>query len=80
MKKGLYRKGEELVRVLKVEEDKLFIVDCKKKIMPCWIDREIVEEYEECGEDALERDYENMECLGEESKAIAYKNYTLIVD
>lgn len=35
--KSLYFKGEQIVRVLRVQDDKVLAIDCKKCFMPQWI-------------------------------------------
>ena len=49
MKKyDLLRSGENIIRVLEVQGDRVLIIDCIKRTMPVWVERNTLESYFEC--------------------------------
>ena len=81
-KNQLLRKDTQLVRVLDIETDRVFVIDCIKKTMPIWTDVKSLEKYIPCSEDRLQEitntflvDLDN---LDSESRKTAYKRYTMI--
>lgn len=52
-KNQLLQHGNQIVRVLDIEADRVFIIDCIKKTMPVWIDAEALNEYIPCSEDTF---------------------------
>jgi len=64
MKNKLMKKGDCIIRVLDEKENKVFIIDCIKKTMPCWCDKSFISDYEICSEDELgfdSREWKNNE-------------------
>ena len=50
-KNQLLQNDNQLVRVLDMESDKVFIIDCIKRTMPVWTEAESIREYVPCSED-----------------------------
>lgn len=44
-KNQLLQKDTQLIRVLDIEADRVFVIDCIKKTMPVWKDTESINEY-----------------------------------
>ncbi len=59
-------------RVLKLNEDRLFVVDCNKKRMPFWISAEEVVDYEEYELSALD------EVIEQDVLAKTYNRFTMM--
>lgn len=78
MKKNeLYQKDGRIIRVLKVNDDKAFIIDCMKQTMPEYMRLQELEEYvlvTDCKYNAEV----DLETLPAEIKRVAYERYTLI--
>ena len=47
----LLQNDTQLIRVLDMEADRVFTIDCIKRTMPVWTDAESIKEYDPCSED-----------------------------
>lgn len=78
MKKNeLYQKDGRIIRVLKANDDKAFVIDCMKETMPEYMRLQELEEYvlvTDCKYNAEV----DLETLPAEIKRVAYERYTLI--
>ena len=81
-KNQLLQHGDQIIRILDIEVDSVFIIDCIKKTMPVWTNAESIKEYVPCSEDTLQEitdtvlvDFENLDA---ESRKTAYERYTMI--
>lgn len=81
-KNDLMRYGDNIIRVLKIKDDEVFIIDCAKKSMPRWIKKADINCYCECSADDLFAltnmvvcDIESLDSL---SKRKAHERYSLI--
>ena len=82
MKNKLLKYGDGIIRILKVTDNRFFIVDCIKKSMPRWIDKADIFNYTECTEADLFSitntvlcDIESLDVI---SKRKMHERYTLI--
>ena len=73
-KKMLLGKGNERLRVLELDGERVLVIDCVKKTMPYWILLGALGEYEEIEETPVDV----IEELGIEERKAAYARYTLI--
>ena len=72
-KNDVIRNSEGRVfRVLELNENRLFVVDCNKKRMPFWINIEEVADYEEYELSALD------EVIEQDALAKTYQRFTMI--
>lgn len=75
-------KGTELFRVLAVDTEKLFAIDCIRLVMPKWYEPEYFKDFGECGENVLTglSGYEivDKESLDAKGKKIMYERFTVI--
>jgi hypothetical protein len=72
-KNDVIRNSEGRVfRVLELNEDRLFVVDCNKKRMPFWINADEVADYEEYELSALD------EVIEQDALAKTYQRFTMI--
>ena len=53
-KNQLLQNDTQLIRVLDIEADRVFVIDCIKKTMPVWTDTESLKDYLPCSEDTLQ--------------------------
>lgn len=81
-KNQLLQNDTQLIRVLDMEADRVFIIDCIKRTMPVWTDAESIKEYVPCSEDTLQEitnifliDLDNVDS---ENRKTAYERYTMI--
>ena len=72
MKNKLMRKENDVIRVLDVSDDKVFLIDCIKLTMPKWYDRSVLDGFEKCSWEKLN------EPTDLNSKRIMHERYTLI--
>ena len=81
-KNQLLQHGDQIIRVLDIEDDRVFIIDCIKKTMPIWIDIESLNGYVLCSEDTLQEMTDAylvaLDNLDAESRKTAYERYTMI--
>ena len=75
-------KGTELFRVLAVDTEKLFAIDCIRLVMPKWYELECFKDFGECGENVLTglSGYEivDKESLDAKGKKLMYERFTVI--
>ena len=75
-------KDMELYRVLAIDIEKIFAIDCIRLVMPKWYDSEYFKDFRECGEDVLTglSGYEivDKESLDAKGKKIMYERFTVI--
>ena len=56
-KNQLLQNDTQLIRVLDIEADRVFVIDCITKNMPVWTDAESLKDYLPCSEDTLQEMY-----------------------
>ena len=82
-KNQLLQYGNQIIRVLDIDTNRVFIIDCIKKTMPVWIDAEALNEYIPCSEDILQEITDtflvDLDNLDAESRKTAYERYTIVV-
>lgn len=75
-------KNMELYRVLAVDTEKIFAIDCIRLVMPKWYDAEYFKDFRECEENVLTElsGYEivDKELLDVKNKKTMYERYTVI--
>ena len=49
----IYRKDNSIFRVLKVDDNKLLIIDCIKRSFPIWVDYNFLDNFEVISEEEL---------------------------
>lgn len=81
-KNQLLQNDTQLIRVLDIEADRVFVIDCIKKTMPVWKDTESINEYVPCSEDTLQEITDtiliDLDNLDSEGRKTAYERYTMI--
>ena len=81
-KNQLLQNDTQLIRILDMETDRVFIIDCIKRTMPVWTNVEFINEYTPCSEGTLQEitntiliDLGN---LDPKSRKTAHERYTMI--
>lgn len=81
-KNSLMRKADNIIRILDISSDKLFIIDCLKKSMPKWVGLSFVENYKEITDAELLQSsdiiIQDMDSFNMESKRFIHEHYTMI--
>lgn len=81
-KNNLFKQGNQIIRILEVQTEQVFMIDCVKRTMPKWVDIASLFEYTEVTEQEMQM-YTNMilpevDSLDAESKKFMYEHYTMI--
>lgn len=81
-KNDLWRCEDKIIRVLAIEDNKVFIIDCVKRTMPHWIEIQSLLEHVPCTESDL-AEFTNIElcdieALDAETRRIAHERFTMI--
>lgn len=81
-KNDLVQFGESILRILEVEDHRVFVIDCVKRTMPKWVDTPMLDRYSDFTEQALQTATNislcNTETLDGENKRVMHERYTLI--
>ncbi len=83
MKKyDLLRSGDNIIRVLEVQGDKVLVIDCIKRTMPLWVEVVALDSYSECTIGELSEVTEvvlvGVDDLDAEQRKSMYERYTMI--
>ena len=83
MKKyDLLRSGDSIVRVLEVQGDRVLVIDCIKRTMPVWVERDTLESCSECTNDdpseATGVVLVGVDDLDADQRKTMYERYTMI--
>lgn len=78
----LMRKGDSIIRVLKIKEGKTLVINCLKRTMPVWISAAELDGYDEIEEEDLYKATGfvpvDIEKLDAKRRRIAFQRFTLI--
>lgn len=81
-KNSLWKSGEQIVRVLELKNEKVFVIDCVKRTMPYWVIVDSLSGYEECIEsEMIQRTgavIPDIEKLDAESRRFIREHFTMI--
>lgn len=81
-KYDLFKNDSNIIRILEIKNNEIFIINCTKKSMPKWISKSEISSYIQCTEnDLLINNNINLidfESLNPKHKKIAHERYTLI--
>ena len=74
--------GENIIRVLEVQGDRVLVIDCIKRTMPVWIEVVALESYSECTNDDLSEVtgivVVGVDNLDADQRKAMYERYTMI--
>lgn len=81
-KNSLWKSGEQIVRVLELKNEKVFVIDCVKRAMPYWGIADSLSGYEECTESEMLQEtgvvIPDIECLDAENRRFIREHFTMI--
>lgn len=81
-KNSLLKSEEQIVRVLELKNEKVFVVDCVKRTMPYWVIADSFSGYEECAESELIQRtgvvIPDIDCLDAENRRFIREHFTMI--
>lgn len=81
-KNSLWKSGEQIVRVLELKNEKVFVIDCVKRAMPYWVIADSLSGYEEYTEsEMIQRTgavIPDIEKLDAESRRFIREHFTMI--
>lgn len=72
------KKGDSIIRILDEKGSEVIIIDCIKKTMPVWYDKDFISGYEICFEEELGFPIREEKSLSATNKRIMHERYTLI--
>ena len=84
MKKyDLFRSGDNIIRVLEVQQERIFVIDCINRKMPVWMESELLESYVGCTDGEL---FEisgvdiirDTDALDADQRKVMHERYTMI--
>lgn len=83
-KNSLLKNENQIIRILDVQSEKAFIIDCTKRSMPVWVNKADINHYADCRQQEL-LDRTNMalfsiEELDAKSKQITYERFSMIAE
>lgn len=81
-KNSLLRQDKTIVRILEIQNDKVFVIDCIRITMPTWIQLSSLNDYLKCSETELKAKTKkilpDIDTLNAESRRFVRKKFTLI--
>lgn len=81
-KNSLWKSREQIIRVLDVKNEKIFVIDCVKRAMPYWVITDSLSGYEECTEaEMIQRTgavIPDIEKLDAENRRFIREHFTMI--
>lgn len=81
-KDSLWKWEKNIIRVLELQEEQVFLIDCVKRTMPKWVDRDVLSGYSKITEQEMQTVtgivLPEVDSLDYESKHFLYRNYTMI--
>ena len=83
MKKyDLLRSGDNIIRILEIQGNRVLIIDCVKRTMPVWVEVAALEPYSECSIGELSEVtgfmFSDADTLDSEQRKVMYERYTMI--
>lgn len=81
-KNDLYRKDDNVLRVLHIQENQIMVIDCIKFTMPVWIEDTVIDDCVNCAEETYYSKI-NFEVVDEvhmeaKEKAIMFERYAMV--
>ena len=81
-KHDLLKDGNNIIRVLEIQPDKILIIDCVKRTMPVWVGLSALDSFSVCNDEVLNESTNftvtDIENLNADQKRTMYDRYTLI--
>ncbi|WP_196599611.1 Mu transposase C-terminal domain-containing protein [Pectinatus frisingensis] len=81
-KHDLLKDGNNIIRVLEIQPDKIFMIDCVKKTMPVWVESSVLDSFIGCTDEVLSQTTNFVitiiNALDADQRKSMYDRYTLI--
>lgn len=81
-KHDLLKDGNNIIRVLEIQLDKILIIDCIKKTMPVWVESSALDSFSRCTGEVLNEATDfaviAIDTLDADQRKAMYDRYTLI--
>lgn len=81
-KHDLLKDGNNIIRVLEIQPDKILIIDCIKKTMPVWVESSALDSFSKCTGEVLNEATNfavtTIDALDADQRKAMYDRYTLI--
>jgi len=81
-KHDLLKDGNNIIRVLEIQPDKILIIDCIKKTMPVWVESSLLDSFSGCTNEVLSEATNfaatDIDVLDADQRKTMYDRYTLI--
>lgn len=81
-KNDLLKDGNNIIRILKIQPDKILIIDCIKKTMPVWVESSALDSFSGCTGEVLNEvtnfTAADIDALDADQRKAMYDRYTLI--
>lgn len=81
-KHDLLKDGNNIIRVLEIQPDKILMIDCIKRTMPIWVESSALDAFSACTDEILSQTTNfavtDIENLNADQKRTMYDRYTLI--
>lgn len=81
-KHDLLKDGNNIIRVLEIQPDKILIIDCIKRSMPVWVECSVLDSFIGCTDEVLNQTMNftvtAIDALDADQKRTMYDRYTLI--
>ena len=81
-KHDLLKDGNNIIRVLEIQPDKILMIDCIKRTMPIWVEYSALESFSVCTDEILSQTTNftvtDIDALDAEQRKVMYDRYTLI--
>ena len=81
-KHDLLKDGNNIIRVLEIQPDKILMIDCIKRTMPIWVESSALDAFSACTNEILSQTTNfavtDIENLNADQKRTMYDRYTLI--
>ena len=81
-KHDLLKDGNNTIRVLAIQPDKILMINCVKRTMPVWVKSSALESFSVCTDEMLSQTTNfavtAIEALNADQKKVMYDRYTLI--
>lgn len=78
----LLRSGDSIIRVLDVQQERVFVIDCVKQTMPVWMEFQSLESYSECSDEELFKitgfTCVAVDTLDADQRKVMHERYTMI--
>jgi putative transposase len=81
-KHNLLKDGNQIIRILEIQPNKILMIDCIKRTMPIWVESSVLDSFSGCTDEVMNHatnfTVTDIENLNADQKRTMYDRYTLI--